>query len=109
GTICSCTKQGRRRVGSRTADAPSRGPVPGEQRNLGAAVSRGANQVMQALQTIRPVDFDSGTPLASMVAAGLEIPLPRLTSDPSSGDRAAAETLGGPTGPGIEAGQQLRA
>lgn len=105
--ITSSTKKGQQRVASRMAEPPSRDPVTGEQRNIGAAVTLGANQDMQALQTIRPVDFDSGTPLASMVAAGLEIPLPMLTSDPSSGNRATAETLDGPTELAMEARQNL--
>src|SRR5690606_30518755 len=105
--ITSSTKKGQQRVASRMAEPPSRDPVTGEQRNIGAAVTLGANQDMQALQTIRPVDFDSGRRLASMVAAGLEIPSPMLTSGPSSGKRATAETLDGPTELAMEALQNL--
>lgn len=105
--VTSSTKKGQQRVASRMAQPPSRDPITGEHRNIGAAVTLGANQDMQALQTIRPVDFDSGTPLASMVAAGLEIPLPMLTSDPSTGNRATAETLDSPTELAMEARQNL--
>src|SRR5690554_7404357 len=42
-----------------------------------------------------------------MIAAGLEIPLPMLTSDPGSGNRATAETLDTPTNTAMEARQQL--
>src|SRR5690606_8084351 len=105
--ITSSTKKGKQRVASRMAEPPSRDPVTGEQRNVGAAVALGPNQGMQALKTNRPGDIESGTPLASIVAAALEIPLPMLTSDPSSGNRATAETLDGPTGLAMEARQNL--
>jgi hypothetical protein len=42
-----------------------------------------------------------------LVAAGLEVPLPALTSDPSDGNRATAETLDDPTKLAMLARQQM--
>lgn len=105
--VTSSTKKGQQRVSSKLATAPSHDPATGRVADVGAAVSLGANQDVQALQTVRPVDFSAGLPLASMIAAGLEIPLPMLTSDPGSGNRATAETLDTPTNTAMEARQQL--
>lgn len=105
--VTSSTKKGQQRVATKMGTAPQRDPATGRVADVGAAVTLGANQDMQALQTVRPVDFGAGLPLASMIAAGLEIPLPMLTSDPGSGNRATAETLDTPTNTAMEARQQL--
>lgn len=105
--VTSSTKKGTSRVATKMAEPPQRDPVTGNYNNVGASVALGAGQDMQALQTVRPVDFSSGLPLASMIAAGLEIPLPMLTSDPGSGNRATAETLDEPTKLAMESRQQL--
>lgn len=105
--ITSSSKGGQQRVASRLAQPPQRDPVTGEYRTVGAAAALGPNQDMSALQTVRPVDFGAGQPLAALIAAGLEVPLPALTSDPSAGNRATAETLDDPTVLAMLARQQL--
>lgn len=105
--VTSNTKKGQQRAATRLAEAPYRDPQTGEYRDVGGAATLGAGQDLQALQTIRPVDFGAGQPLASMVAAGLEITTPMLTSDPGSGNRATAETLDEPTRLLMEARQEI--
>ena len=57
-----------------------------------AVVAPGGN--LQAIgRTSGSVDFSAGLPLASYVAAGLEVPLTDLLSDSSLSNRSAAETL----------------
>ena len=105
--VTSDSKKGQQRVANKMATAPTRDPATGRVADVGAAIALGSNQDMSALQTVRPVDFSAGQPLAAMIAAGLEIPLPMLTSDPGSGNRATAETLDTPTNTAMEARQQL--
>lgn len=85
-------------------------PTPGAVQNVAAKVAQPANSsykedvgqtaVMTAGANLQPlgrtsgsVDFSAGLPLASYVAAGLEIPLTDLISDSSLSNRSAAETL----------------
>lgn len=85
-------------------------PTPGAVQNVAAKVAQAANSsykedigqtaVMTAGANLQPlgrtsgsVDFSAGLPLASYVAAGLEIPLTDLISDSSLSNRSAAETL----------------
>lgn len=105
--VVSSTKKGHTRTASRLAEPPRRDPATGHEADVGAAVALGANQDVQALQSARSVDFNSGRPLAALVAAGLEVPLTALTSDPTEGNRATAETLDEPTKLGMQARQQL--
>ena len=105
--VTSTTKKGQQRQANRLAQAPAKDPATGRTADVGGAVTLGANQDLTALQTVRSVDFSAGLPMASMIAAGLEIPLPMLTSDPGSGNRATAETLDTPTNTAMEARQQL--
>lgn len=54
------------------------------------------------------IDAESGRPLAMMVAAGLNIPVTMLLSDPGqTGARATAETLDWPTGLGMKSRREL--
>lgn len=105
--VISSTKKGNQRAASRMAQTPRRDPVTGQYLNVGGTAVLGPGQDLQPLQNIRPVDFGAGLPLASLIAAGLEVPLPMLTSDPGSGNRATAETLDEPTRLAMEARQQL--
>lgn len=77
------------KVGASTATSPH-----GVREDIGgtAVMAPGAN--LQAVgRTSGSVDFSTGLPLASYVAAGLEIPLTDLLSDSSLSNRSAAETL----------------
>lgn len=78
------------KIGSSTGSA-----VPhGTREDIGgtAVMAPGAN--IQAIgRTSGSVDFSTGLPLASYVAAGLEVPLTDLLSDSSLSNRSAAETL----------------
>lgn len=105
--VTSSTGRGQSRVASQLAAAPSRDPATGQPMSVGASVSMGAGQDLTAIQRNTSVDFDAGRPLAAMIAAGLEVPLPALTSDPSAGSRASAETLDDPTILAMLARQQI--
>lgn len=105
--VIASTKKGHQRAASKLAQTPQRDPATGKYLDIGGTAVLGGGQDLQPLQNIRPVDFGAGLPLASLIAAGLEIPLPMLTSDPGSGNRATAETLDEPTRLAMEARQQL--
>lgn len=105
--VVSSTKKGQKRTSSQMAEPPQRDPKTGDTSAVGGAVSLGANQDIQALQNARSVDFNAGRPLAALIAAGLEVPLTALTSDPSEGNRATAETLDEPTRLGMEMRQHM--
>lgn len=75
------------------------GPRSGDQSRAGAIANLGPGQDLQAIgKTGATIDSESGKPLASMVAAGLDIPVTMLLGDPGvTGARATAETLDKPT------------
>lgn len=101
------TPAGGQRAASRLAQAPAVDPATGQQ-SVGAAAVLGVNQDMTPLQTIRPVDFNNGRPLAAMVAAGLEIPLQVLLADAGAGGaRRTDETLGEATTRAMQARQMM--
>lgn len=106
--VVSNTKRGQARVASRVAQPPQRDGATGTYSGVGDTVSLGANQDLQAVQNARGVDFNAGRPMAALVAAGLGVPLTALTSDPSEGNRATAETLDEPTRLGMEVRQRMR-
>lgn len=70
------------------------GPAP-----VGGTVHLGPGQGLEAIpKTGATIDSGSGRPLASMVAAGLDVPVTMLLADPGiTGARATAETLDTPT------------
>lgn len=82
-----------RRTAAQMAQAPRVDPATGQPLAVGASAVLGSGQDLSAVGGNTKVDFDSGRPLAAMVAAALDIPLPSLTQDPSIGNRAASETL----------------
>ena len=59
----------------------------------GTAVVAPGGNIQAVGRTAGSVDFSAGLPLASYVAAGLEVPLTDLLSDSSLSNRSAAETL----------------
>jgi hypothetical protein len=81
------------------AAAPSIDPGTGEPRFAGATASLPEDMALEAIpKTGATIDSESGRPLAAMVAAGLDVPVTQLLSDPGvTGARATAETLDRPT------------
>lgn len=65
----------------------------------GGTVHLGPDQTLEAVpKTGAIIDADSGRPVAAMVAAGLDVPVTMLLTDPGvTGSRATAETLDKPT------------
>lgn len=104
--VTSASGKGTARVASQLAADPARDPMTGQPRAVGAAVALGAGQDLTAISRSTSVDFNAGRPLAAMIAAGLGVPLPMLTSDPGEGSRSTAETLDEPTIKAMKARQQ---
>lgn len=105
--VVSSTKRGQKRTSNQLAQPPQHDSQTNTLSQVGGAVALGANQDIQALQNARSVDFNAGRPLAALIAAGLGVPITALTSDPSEGNRATAETLDEPTRLGMEMQQRM--
>lgn len=76
--------------GSKAVAAKLAGPV--NRNEAGSTVTLGAGQDLQAInKSGSGIDFGAGTPLASMVAASLDVPLSVLLTDGSAGGRQGAE------------------
>lgn len=87
---------------------PSRDPMTGNLRDVGGtAIGGPGSELSPVAATGSSVDFSKGSPLASAIAAGLEVSLVVITRDPGSGNRATAETLDLPTLKAMESRQQL--
>lgn len=85
--------RGVRRTASQLAQTPRMDPATGQPLAVGASAVLGAGQDLSAVGNSRAVDFDAGRPLAAMVAAALDVPLPALTEDPSIGNKSTSEAL----------------
>lgn len=105
--VTSASGRGTARVASQLAQAPARDPQTGKPQQVGASVALGAGQDLTAISRSTSVDFSAGRPLAAMIAAGLGVPLPMLTTDPGDGSRSTAETLDRPTILSMMARQRL--
>lgn len=82
-----------RRTASAMAQAPRVDPATGAPLNVGASAVLGAGQDLAAVGGNSKVDFDAGRPLAAMIAAALDVPLPALLEDPSIANNSAATSL----------------
>ncbi|MCP9209507.1 hypothetical protein [Streptomyces cucumeris] len=82
-----------RRTASAMSQAPRSDPATGAPLNVGASAVLGAGQDLAAVGGNTKVDFDSGRPLAAMIAAALDVPLPALLEDPSIAANSAATSL----------------
>lgn len=82
-----------RRTASAMAQAPRNDPATGAPLNIGASAVLGAGQDLSAVGGNTKVDFDAGRPLAAMIAAALDVPLPALLEDPSIANNSAATSL----------------
>lgn len=85
--------RGVRRTAAQVAQTPRVDPGTGQPMAVGGSAILGAGQDMAAIGGRGQVDFDAGRPLAAMIAAALDVPLPALTEDPTIGNRSAAESL----------------
>jgi hypothetical protein len=82
-----------RRTAAAMSQAPRMDPATGQALNVGASAVLGAGQDLSAVGGNTKVDFDSGRPLAAMIASALDVPLPALLEDPSIANNAAATSL----------------
>jgi len=106
--VTSTTAAGVNSVSARVATPPTRNPVTGQLNDVGGTAGLTSNMNLQSVgRSSNSVDFGAGLPLASMVAAGLEIPLTTLTADAGSANRSAGETLSEPTIKAMEMRQKL--
>ncbi|MBD3004540.1 hypothetical protein [Streptomyces sp. 5-10] len=85
--------KGVRRTAATLAQAPRTDPATGQPLSVGASAVLGAGQDLAAVGNKSAVDFDAGRPLAAMIAAALDVPLPALTEDPTIGNRAGSTSL----------------
>lgn len=82
-----------RRTAAAMAQAPRTDPSTGQPLNVGGSAVLGAGQDLSAVGGNTKVDFDSGRPLAAMIAAALDVPLPALLEDPSIAPSSSANSL----------------
>lgn len=85
--------RGVRRTAAQIAQTPRVDPNTGQPLAVGASAVLGSGQDLSAVGGRSQVDFDAGRPLAAMIAAALDVPLPALTEDPSLSNRSASESL----------------
>lgn len=73
-------------------------PVPGNAGTAGASMVLGTGESLEAIpKSGATIDADSGRPLLAMIAAGLDVPVTMLSTDPGiTGARSTAETLDEP-------------
>lgn len=96
-------------MASKIAAAPTTDPLTGLPLGAGATAVMGLDQDLAAIpKTGATIDSESGRPLATMIAAGLDVPVTMLLGDPGlTGSRAVAETLDEPTRLVMEARRQV--
>lgn len=72
--------------------------TPGNETGAGATYIHGTGETLEAIpKSGATIDADSGRPLLAMIAAGLDVPVTMLSTDPGvTGARATAETLDRP-------------
>lgn len=85
---------------------PSRDPLTGELNDVGGTAV-GTHEITPLPATGSGVDFSNGSPLASAIAAGLEVSAVVILSDSGASNRAAEEGLDLPTLKAMEARQAV--
>lgn len=96
--ISNTTPQQTKRAAQRVATAAAIDPLTGRPSTAGGtAIAPGDTDLVAINKAGANVNFDAARPLAAMVAAGLEVSLIELLSDPSIGNQASAASLGIPT------------
>lgn len=102
------TQSGAKAAAAQVMTPPTRDPITGQTRDVGATGVMGPGMEMNPTTvSSSQVDFSKGVPLASAIASGLEVSLIVITSDPGSGNRSTAETLDLPTLKAMESRQLL--
>lgn len=104
-------KPGKARRAAQAAQTSASGvpPIGGGGSDAGQMAAYGPGAQLEAIpKTGATIDSESGRPLASLIAAGLGLPVTTLLADPGmTGARAVAETLDQPTI--LEMGMRRRA
>lgn len=92
------TAEGKRAQRARQALSRAQHSVPGNDGSVGATYISGQGEGLEAIpKTGATIDADSGRPILAMIAAGLDVPVTMLSTDPGvTGARATAETLDKP-------------
>ena len=92
------TAEGKRAQRARQALARAQQGVPGNDGSVGATYVSAPGETLEAIpKTGATIDADSGRPLLAMIAAGLDVPVTMLSTDPGiTGARSTAETLDEP-------------
>lgn len=92
------TAEGKRAQKARQALARAQTGTPGNDGSVGAAYVSGPGESLEAIpKTGATIDADSGRPILAMIAAGLDVPVTMLSTDPGiTGARSTAETLDEP-------------
>lgn len=102
------SQSGAQATAAQVMTPPTRDPFTGQSRDIGGTAIGGPGvEFTPTAVSGSQVDFSKGQPLASAIAAGLEVSLVVITSDPGSGNRATAETLDLPTLKAMESRQLL--
>ena len=92
------TAEGKRAQRARQALSRAQQGVPGNDGSVGATYVSAPGEGLEAIpKTGATIDADSGRPILAMIAAGLDVPVTMLSTDPGvTGARATAETLDEP-------------
>lgn len=92
------TADGKRSARARQALQRAQVGVPGNDGSAGASMVLGTGESLEAIpKSGATIDADSGRPLLAMIAAGLDVPVTMLSTDPGiTGARSTAETLDEP-------------
>lgn len=92
------TAEGKRAQRARQALSRAQQGVPGNDGSVGAAYVSAPGEGLEAIpKTGATIDADSGRPILAMIAAGLDVPVTMLSTDPGiTGARSTAETLDEP-------------
>ena len=92
------TAEGKRAQRARQALARAQQGVAGNDNSVGATYVSAPGEGLEAIpKTGATIDADSGRPILAMIAAGLDVPVTMLSTDPGvTGARATAETLDRP-------------
>ena len=92
------TAEGKRAQRARQALSRAQQGIPGNDGSVGATYVSAPGETLEAIpKTGATIDADSGRPLLAMIAAGLDVPVTMLSTDPGiTGARSTAETLDEP-------------
>lgn len=92
------TAEGKRAQKARQALARAQQGVAGNDGSVGATYVSAPGESLEAIpKTGATIDADSGRPILAMIAAGLDVPVTMLSTDPGiTGARSTAETLDEP-------------